>query len=179
MESMRKVIFLVVVQFLLITHLHAQISSTFDTNIDGWTATDSQTGATPAYYATGGNPGGFIGVVDAVTGTATYFNAPAKYLGNQALYYRGTLQFDLQVDVAANSSTAGVRLTSSQGVVLVKLLPNLPATRPVWSSYQFVLDETEQWRVGNVTGLIATATEIQAVLSSLAQLQINGEYSTT
>lgn len=178
MACMRIVFLLWSVTFLWITHTHAQISSTFDSNADGWTASDSQTGPAPAYEASGGNPGGFISVIDAVAGTATYFNAPAKFLGNRSSYHGGILAFDLQVDVTPNSSTAGVRLTSSLGVVLVKLLPQLPAVAPGWSSYQFTLDESEEWRVGSVTGLVATATEIQAVLSSLAQLQINGEYST-
>lgn len=161
----------------LTTTLPAQISSTFDADIDGWTASDNQTGPAPAYLTSNGNPGGFIQVVDGVAGTATYFNAPAKFLGDKSDYYRGTLHFDLQVDVTPNSSTAGVRLTGG-GLVLVKLLPELPAVSPGWTSYSFALDETEGWRLTSTTGNFATAADIEVVLTSLTALQINGEYST-
>jgi hypothetical protein len=87
--------------------------STFDTDIDGWSSIDSNTGATPAFQATGGNPGGFIQVFDGVGGTATFYVAPAKFLGNKSACYGGTLKFDLQVSITPNSSTAGVRLVGS------------------------------------------------------------------
>jgi len=37
---------------------YAQIISTFDTDRDGWTAIDNQSGPNPSYQATGGNPTG-------------------------------------------------------------------------------------------------------------------------
>lgn len=171
--------FIVLIGLLFLTTTsHAQISSTFDSDAEGWTASDNQTGSTPAYFSANGNPGGFIQVVDGVSGTATYFNAPTKFLGDMSPYYRGSLQFDLQVYVTPNSSTAGVRLTGG-GLVLVKLLPQLPAVSPSWTSYTFTLDETEGWRLTSTTGNFATSADIETVLSSLTALQINGEYSTT
>jgi gliding motility-associated-like protein len=154
--------------------------STFDTDADGWTAIDSNTGSTPGYQSTGGNPGGFIQVFDGVGGTATFYVASPKFLGDKSEYYGGTLQFDLQVSVAPNSSTAGVRLTGG-GLTLVKLLTpeySLPAIAPAWSSYSFRLDESVAWRVTSTTGVVATATQIQTVLANLTELAINGEYST-
>lgn len=155
----------------------AQITSTFDTDDEGWTAIDHDSGPIPTYVSENGNPGGFIQVEDGVGGTATYFVAPAKFPGNRSAYYGGTLQFDLQVDRTPNSSTAGVRLTGG-GLVLVKLLPQLPVVAPAWSSYTLALDESEQWRLTSATGSIATAEDLQIVLASLTALQINGEYST-
>jgi gliding motility-associated-like protein len=154
--------------------------STFDTDGDGWTALDSNTGSTPAYQSTGGNTGGFIQVFDGVLGTATFYVAPSKFLGNKSAYYGGTLRFDLQVSVTPNSSTAGVRLIGS-GLTLVKLLTpefTLPAIAPEWSSYSFKLDESVAWRVTSTTGPLATAAQIQTVLGNLTELAINGEYST-
>lgn len=154
--------------------------STFDNNDDGWTALDSNTGPTPTYQSTGGNPGGFIQVFDGVLGTATFYVAPSKFLGNKSAYYGGNLQFDLQVSVTPNSSTAGVRLTGG-GLTLVKLLTpefTLPAIAPEWSTYSFQLDESVAWRITSTTGPVATAAQIQTVLGNLTELAINGEYST-
>ncbi len=158
----------------------AQITSTFDTDRDGWVAIDNQSGPNPTYQPNGGNPGGFISVIDGVGGTATYFVAPSKFLANKSAYFGGTLQFDLQVSVTPNSSTAGVRLRGG-GITLVKLLTpefSLPAIAPAWSTYSFRLDESVAWRVTSTTGPLATPAQIQSVLDSLTELAINGEYST-
>jgi len=158
----------------------AQITSTFNSDAEGWMAIDNQSGPTPTYVPTGGNPGGFIQVVDGVGGTATYFIAPAKFLGNRSSSFGQLLQFDLQVSVTANSSTAGVRLAGG-GITLVKLLTpefSLPVVEPGWSSYAFRLDESVSWRITTTTGPLATNDQIQTVLASLTELAINGEYST-
>lgn len=173
----KTLVFILIVSFLQIK-TEAQITSMFDADAEGWTAIDNQTGPTPTYFDTGGNPGGFIQAEDGVGGTATYFVAPEKFLGNRSVYYGGVLQFDLQVYITPNSSTAGVRLIGG-GLVLVKLLPQLPAVAPAWTSYSFILSEAETWRINSPTGTIATQSEIQTVLSTLTGLQINGEYSTS
>lgn len=54
---------------------HSQITSTFDTDADGWTALNGSTGD-PVYFNTAGNPGGFIRITDGAPGNATYFVAP-------------------------------------------------------------------------------------------------------
>lgn len=175
MENVK--LFLLTILVFSIGYAHAQVTSTFDTDQEGWTARDNNSGPTPSYQAAGGNPGGFIQVTDGVAGSATYFVAPSKFLGDRSSSYGRFLRFDLQVSVTPNSSTAGVQL-SGGGLTLVRLLPVLPAVAPQWSSYSFRLDETETWRVGSTTGPIATAAQMQAVLTSLTALWINGEYST-
>jgi gliding motility-associated-like protein len=158
--------------------VQGQIISTFDTDRDGWTALDNQSGPTPTYKPTGGNSGGYIEMIDGVAGTATYFVAPAKFLGNRSTSYGATLKFDLQVSITPNSSTAGVQLIGG-GTTLVRLLPTLPAVAPNWTSYSFKLDETENWRISSTTGPIATQAQIMTVLDSLTALRINGEYNTS
>ncbi|HET9054745.1 MAG TPA: laminin B domain-containing protein, partial [Cyclobacteriaceae bacterium] len=148
-------LFLILSFSFILSGTQAQITSTFDTDDEGWTAIDNQAGPLPAYVNTGGNPGGFIRVEDGVQGTATYFAAPDKFLGNRSDYYGGTLQFDLQVYSTPNSSTAGVRLTGG-GLVLARLLPQLPAVAPAWTSYTFILSEDEAWRLNSPAGNIAT-----------------------
>jgi len=155
----------------------AQVMSNFNADRDGWTALDHQGGPNPTYQSSNGNPGGFIQVIDGVAGTATYFNAPAKFLGNQLGSLGSFLRFDLQVSVTANSSTAGVRLIGNN-LTLVKLLPALPVVAPSWSTYAIKLNTSEGWRVSSTTGPIATDSQIKLVLSDLTGLAINGEYST-
>jgi gliding motility-associated-like protein len=174
----KRVLILILIGASCVVKTQAQIISTFDGDDEGWTAIDNETGPAPTYLTTGGNPDGFIRVEDGVGGTATYFVAPEKFYGNRSAFYGGTLEFDLQVYVTANSSTAGVRLTGG-GLVLARLLPELPDVSPAWTSYSFVLDETEGWRLNSPTGSVATQTDIQTVLNSLTALQINGEYSTS
>ena len=75
----------------------ALAQSTFDTNADGWRTTADATGnPTPGYSAIGGNPGGHIFGVDGFTGISFYFEAPAKFLGNQSATYGGSLAFDFR-----------------------------------------------------------------------------------
>jgi gliding motility-associated-like protein len=173
---MHKFIFSVVV-VLIANSVRGQIVSTFDTDRDGWTAIDSQTGANPTYQSTGGNSGGFIQVIDGVAGTATYYNAPAKFLGDRSASYGAFLRFDLQVSITPNSNTAGARLIGG-GITLVKLLSVLPSVAPAWTSYSMRLDISENWRVGSTTGPVASEAQIRTVLASLTGLAINGEYNT-
>ncbi len=158
-----------------------QIVSTFDTADEGWTAFDSNTGNTPAYQSSGGNPGGFIQVFDAVAGTATFYVAPGKFLGDRSSYFDGRIEFDLQVSVAPNSNTAGVVLTSGNMTLMKLIAPSvsgLPAVSPDWTHYSIRLSEVEGWRVGSTTGPVATEAQIRGVLSNLTGIAINGEYNT-
>lgn len=174
----KKTVLLLSVILLVLAETQAQIISMFDTDDEGWTAIDHQAGSVPTYIITGGNPGGFVQVEDGVVGTATFFVAPEKFYGNRSVYYGGTLQFDLQVYITPNSNTAGVRLLGG-GLILAKLIPELPAVSPAWSSYSFTLSEVDGWHLTSPTGPLATQSDIQTVLGSLTALQINGEYSTS
>jgi len=174
---MKKILISVVFAVGCIVRSQAQIISTFDVDRDGWSAIDSQTGPNPIFQSTGGNTGGFIQVIDGVAGTATFYNAPAKFLGDKSSSYGAFLRFDLQVSITPNSNTAGARLIGG-GITLIKLLPVLPAVAPNWTSYSLRLDITENWRVGSSTGPVATEAQIRTVLTSLTGLAFNGEYNT-
>ncbi len=70
------------------------ISSTFDTDADGWTATPGEAALT--YEAVGGNPGGFLRIED--TGPASYaLFPPAKFKGNLLAFDGGLLTYDVKV----------------------------------------------------------------------------------
>lgn len=78
------------------------ISSTFDTDAEGWTGS----GASVAYVGAGGNPGGYIQVTD--TGTVAPLNsgilAPAAFLGDLSAYIGGELSVDFRAISGANAT---------------------------------------------------------------------------
>ena len=86
---------------------HAQITSTFDADADGWTFLNSTTTLTPTHSAASGNPGGFISVTypsNINTSTQSWI-APAKFRGNQLVRSHGmNLTFDLQQSLAGSNS---------------------------------------------------------------------------
>lgn len=160
----------------------AQITSTFDTDADGWIFLNSATPITPNHSTTGGNPTGFISVAySASVGTSTQsWIAPAKFLGSQVLRSMDmNLLFDLQQSQAGTSSNVNgdVRIESGS-TIIVYSLPTKPAVAPLWSSYSLKLDETQGWRVGSTTGPFATRTQIIAILSNITAIEIRGTYAT-
>ena len=70
------------------------VSSTFDVDADGWTATPGA--ATVAHEASGGNPGGFLSSTDTDPTTPVVI-APAKFLGDLSAYDGGVLSYDMKV----------------------------------------------------------------------------------
>ncbi len=73
----------------------ANVISTFDTSIDGWT------GALVTHMATGGNPGGYVHFVDPDASGNSLF-APGKFLGDWSVYAGGTFRYDHRVLEATN-----------------------------------------------------------------------------
>jgi PEP-CTERM motif len=82
--------------FLLATsRVHAEIVSTFDTGLDGWSGVASQ-GPASQYSrgSSGGNPGGYFDFIDQAPTTGT-IAAPAEFLGSwSALNGSGSLMWD-------------------------------------------------------------------------------------
>jgi hypothetical protein len=111
----------------------AEISSTFDTDLDGWT---SSAGGTMTFGATGGNPGGFLHHADA-DNTDMFVSAPAKFLGDRSAFVGGTVSFD---GIAADGVTGDyspygiVKLRSGGAEVFADLAPaNNPTA--TWSTF--------------------------------------------
>jgi len=67
----------------------AQVASTFDTDLQGWTGV----GGAVTYVASGGNGGGFLQQQDTDGSWMTVF-APAAYLGDLSSLLGGSLSFD-------------------------------------------------------------------------------------
>jgi hypothetical protein len=77
-------------------------TTTFDASADGWDSVTSDTllpfaivgTFAPTWVATGGNGGGFIRRLDPDS-VATYWRAPAAYMGDKSAAYGGTLSWDM------------------------------------------------------------------------------------
>lgn len=152
------------------------VLSTFDSNVDGWTASGDPAGP-PQFFATGGNPAGRIRVTDAELGGYVNFEAPAKFLGNQSEKYGGTLSFDLMQSYSGAANQADgpdVTLVSGLLTLVFDTTPN-PANN-AWTSYSVALTETAGWKVGSLTGPVPTQAQMQSVLGNLSALRIRAEF---
>jgi Laminin B (Domain IV) len=166
----------------------AEIVSTFDTDRDGWLSVTlpfptpgyppSVLGTfTPDYNSTGGNPGGYISIIDPdgglPVGNTQFWSAPSKFLGNQGTSYGGSLSFDLSNTPSNNQFNEEDLVLVGGGLTLVfDTLGNLTAS---WTHYSVGLLETG-WKVDSLTGLAATQAQMQSALSSLSALYIRGEF---
>jgi hypothetical protein len=151
----------------------AQITSTFDTDADGWTFSNNGTPVTVNHNASNGNPGGFVSTAPYSansTATSQGWFAPAKFLGpHAAKSYGMNLRFDLQQSVAgtASSGQGDVRIVGNSGFDIVFSFPVKPAVAPAWSSYTLKLDETGGWRVNSTGGALATQADVIRALTNI------------
>jgi hypothetical protein len=105
------------------------ITSTFDTDLDGWT-TNPQ--GTLAFVAAGGTPNGYLEEIDNSSGGNMHVIAPAKFLGDLTGFS------NLSVDIRAYATPATIRaafgtLTFVNGALSISLDLGDPST--VWTNY--------------------------------------------
>lgn len=168
----------------------ANVSSSFDTDADGWTATSFadtstlftspplQTGIVPTFNSAGGELAGFISVADPDSGW-TYFAAPSPFLGDQSDKLGGVLTFALQQQANGGSflSPPGTVVLRSGSLALVHqagVIP--PASAPDWTLYGVGL-EAIHWRIAG-TGDAVTDAQFAQTLSALDGLFIAAEFVT-
>jgi len=156
-----------------VSNLVAQttVTSTFDSNLDGWTIEGLASG--PTFVSAGGNPGGYIYGEDA-GGDDWYFKAPTKFLANQSVAYGGSLSFDLRQYYTSSPYDTDDIIIEGGGLRIVFDTPNNPGT--TWTHYQVQLTETAGWKKNSLSGTAPTAAEIKTVLGSITKLLIRGEY---
>ncbi|UCF19255.1 MAG: PEP-CTERM sorting domain-containing protein [Gemmatimonadota bacterium] len=161
------------------------LSSTFDTDAEGWTLVGGANGAAYipgsdflaiqvfVYYdAAAGSPGGAV-YADDTPGDDWFFQAPPKFLGNRLGAYGGALEFDLNAPSSVGFERPDVVL-AGDGLTLVVDAGDSPAGQ--WTSYRVGLDELSGWKVIDLNGQDATANELRRVLKNLVLLRIRGEY---
>jgi len=163
--------------------------SGFDNNDDGWTVVgDAQTQTSkPDYNGMGGNPDGLISAKDDVAGGTWYFQAPAKYLGDQSQGYGKYLEFDLKTtDVSNPFDDYDVVLVGAGKVLALDTAMNPTTTS--WTSYRIALTETSGWKKiatestpwsTDFASLPAPSQEeFKAILADVTRLRIRGEFNT-
>jgi hypothetical protein len=150
----------------------ASVASPFNANAEGWTTAGTPSPVALVYVATGGNPGGYIRTTDPGDGAYTYFQAPARFVGNRAGFYRGTLAFDFRTSAADVQSANDVVLVGATETLVYDIPTDITTA---WGRFAVPLTEGT-WRVGSLTGAVATAAQLQAVLADLRALRIRAEY---
>lgn len=148
------------------------IPSIFTYYDEGWVPVGD---VTLTWRAEGGAQGGYLEGKDKGTGEWWYYGAPGKFLGNRSPAYGKEFQFYLKANPSEGSVGDDVFI-EGPFTTLVTSLSQVPTAD--WFLYKLQFDATQAWHVNSITGALATADEIRAVLSDIYGIRIRGEYST-
>lgn len=146
---------------------------------DGWQKyAGGDFGTAIGWASTGGVGGtGGLSLTEAGQGTNDYFSAPAKFLGNQSVFYGGTLSFDLKIQYNVTTSDLpegdNVILTGA-GTSLAFTLPSFPVSTG-FTTYSLSLQASSGWYLVG-TSTAPTPQQLQAVLGNLTDLRILGDW---
>lgn len=144
----------------------AAVTSTFDTDAEGWTTAGDVASFT--HQSSGGNPGGWLEIVDAVTGAIFYLEAPEGFLGDRSAANGTDLSFDFQLVQSNGADLSGfatVTLVSSTDSASLDF-GDVPNQLGVWETYTQPLTATAWGK---------TETQWTNLLSDLTQVRIYAE----
>lgn len=158
---------------MLSSSAYAQISSNFNTDLEGWTGT----GGSVAYVATGGNGGGFLSQTDTEGGYMTVF-APSAFSGNLSAYFGGSLSFDAKninntaADLLAPGPWFGTVTISGVSGTSKAFLSGMGAGSPApngqWRNYAAPLSAAA-W-TGDLASVLSNVTGISVQLEFNEQI---------
>jgi hypothetical protein len=149
-------------------------TTSFDDGLEGWTAVNGVRDV--VWVATGGDPGGYAMATDNVFGSTIWtWAAPAAYNGDLGAAYGGSLDFSLidSRDTRGGNGVPDVRIVGAGLTIVVDAGPS-PATE--WTRYDVAL-LPGAWHVDTLSGPLATAAQMQAVLADVTALYIRGDFS--
>lgn len=154
------------------------VQSTFDSGLEGWARTGDG-GSSLVWQATGGNPGGYIQINDAATGTVDWFVAPAAFLGDMSAFVGGTLSFDIRPSTLANPANQPiVQLIGNGNSLSTKLVASDLAGNGVvageWNSLSFDLVNTDWYWTGSAVTF--TPEGFADVLASLTAIRVLADW---
>jgi hypothetical protein len=157
----------VIISFVAIARVASgtQISSTFDTDADGWT---NSPGGTMTFVTTGGNPGGFLRDVDN-DNTDMFVSAPAKFLGNQSAFIGGTVAFDaIEVDTGpADYLPFGTIILHNGATAVQADIAPINSPTANWSTFTGTLDaNTFGAAPATFASVMSNLTEVDVILES-------------
>jgi hypothetical protein len=150
------------------------ITSTFDTDAEGWTLWDTTLGNMPiSYGSSAGNPGGYVFAEETSIGDV-YFQAPAPFLGNRSSSYNHYLEFDLtDAWVDPEWRWCDVYLVGANLTLALDL--SNPSTTD-FTHYKISLNENAGWQKWHLGMPPPTQSEMRDVLSSLNSIRIEGDW---
>jgi len=146
----------------------AQVSTTFDFDIEGWTVTGDNSAA---WEATTGNPGGCLSVNDWAVGDMNYIIAPVAYLGDWSV---ATSSDSITADIFLHRGSGGsippayiFRLAGPGGEALALSGAGYFPIEDVWNTYTVSLDPAD-W--------VLEEGSWTALLADVRSLRIMGEF---
>ncbi|MBK6660303.1 MAG: hypothetical protein IPG43_20150 [Proteobacteria bacterium] len=175
---------------------HAAISSTFDSDADGWTGmTFTNQGefvnaTLPGFnfHAAGGNPGGYVSTLDPGPTLAARLGAPGKFLGNQSAFLGGSVSFDLTIDRTGpvDQDPPPLLLLQSGAASLLFIGSPVPQLGS-WTSYIIPLAPLAPtvpfgtgwyaFAAGNpLSAHAAVQADFDAIMTNLTHFSITGEF---
>jgi hypothetical protein len=151
------------------SRVQADIVTTFDTGLDGWTGDPSQGPASQySWGPSGGNPGGYFNFIDQAPTSGT-IDAPSQFRGNWSSYNgTGTLSWDhiifstggdvtsygpFQANISGPGGSAQFTTAVNDSVVGQWLTVTAPIKQTDWSLTS-----------GTWTGLLADVTSLSIVI---------------
>jgi len=154
---------------------HAQAASAFTLDADGWIPVQIIAPAlrhspgvpyVAKWHPSGGNGDDGCLYVDA-TGTTTYWQAPAKFLGNKSVAYGGSLTFSLKSPMLPYFDQDVILVGGN--IVAVHQLSKI--TVKTWNNYGVPL-YAGSWHKDTDYGDLLTEAELRLVLGNLTMLRI-------
>lgn len=153
-----------VVTLLVGLPLSAQVSTTFDADLESWLVTGDNSFV---WKSSGGNPGGCLDVNDLATGPLNYAIAPSRYLGD---WSQATPADSLSVDyyfdnISGSAINAPAFIISGPGgsASSAKIYPPELA----WTTYDMPLDPA-LWTVNS--------GDWASILANVTSLRVGGEF---
>lgn len=178
---------LIIPLFVSMPAFGALVSSSFDTNRDGWfiqelnqttLAEEPSILPDPTWSGTGGNPGGHVSFGDPSLPEFVFFASNNSFLIDQSSNLGGTLRFDLLNSIGnQNPADLVVLQGGPQGSgVILRYLGDQPVTTS-YTTFTVPLEATSAWQAfENGANRPATPADFTTVLSELTALLIRGDW---
>ena len=125
-----------------------------------------------------GEPPFICGEDSGFTGAARWrFRAPGKYVGNASRAFKQRMTWSAMTTFQSGRlySDNDVFLTG-RGIAIVAAIPDTPRGTREWAQFSVYLDARTPWRKEATGFPLATDAEIEAVLRTLTEVKLPGEW---
>lgn len=169
----------------LVAPLSAGVFSDFTTGPEGWVVAslpDLGPYRNPDFLSPvdhtllGGPSGPYISTSDPDSVTF-WFDAPAKFLGDQSALYGESISFDLRHEPGLGEPWVDADITLMSPVLVLVADLGANPNPGEWTHYSIGLTEASGWRINTLDGPVPTQTQFEAVLDSVVVFRIRGEFT--